>query len=1244
MAGDFSRDSFDIRRRYAAVMMQQGRVQIDADWNEQAAIMLERMRRQTLDTFGRVAASRFSTPDAFRIGVIAGPPPDLSIEPGRYYVDGLVAEALPSDGQPIRYTAQPFYPDPPPLSRRGGAIVYLDVWQREVTWVEERALLDVALGGVDTAARLQTIWQVKIDADRNAACGIDLDARFPRSPARLSSAAIAPPAPEDPCLIAPKTGYRGLENRLYRVEMHRGGPAGTARFKYSRDNASVRSPVIGMSTELSGAVEVTVLVVERIGRDPGLRINAGDWVEITDEHRFLHGEPGAMAQVAEPPSERAGEEGFRVVLDRRIPAAGERDFGATPAELAERRTRIIRWDQAAPRNTVDADGLMTVGAGAIALEEGIEVTFSLAAPGAQYRDGDYWIFAARTADASVEELNAAPPKGPIHHYAQLAAFAEIATGDTPSDCRTLWPPLAQGGGDGCCTVVVRPGEDVQAAIDSLPPAGGCVCLKSGVHELRDVLRINRSRVSLHAEAPWAAVLRRAASAPVVQIGGGTANRAPPSDVTIEDVHIQLGSLAEPREADTALLVVAPGASRVRIVGCRFGVQDNAGSLAGIAVAGADVEIDRCLIETLRVGVLTDEGASDLVVRGSVVAARLLAAGRGLAEVLAQDDAGLAGIAVVLCDGSVRVVDNVVLGFRHGVVLGDPASERPGVESPDAVIAHNVIVRGAPPAEPQPQPTPTPAPVPTPTPVPPFTPTPAPTPTPTPRPVQPTPRPGGIVRPQRSTTRPAPGTATLLRRRDTVAAAATTRAGLSERDVARLSAVSPSVIRDAQLLDTSRLSFRDQPVDATAFEPREDRPAFAIYAAAEACVVSENLIGWRSPLYGGIAIENGVRLVSGNDLFYVPPRGPDDQPPVGGPPVVAPGQPAGLVMGIASGLSGSQTRIAEISGNVTSGPFVAVSLTSGAGIRVAGNVILNAMIGVLVNGGEAAMVEGNLLTRNRLGIGLLNVARPTVAGNAVDQAEADGIVGFFTGSIATGIVRISGNLLRGCGAQQDTATALRIIALDPQEPTGAWVEQSEVVIEHNAVLDTGRSAGSDARSERSIGISVAAPRVVVHGNDVGHSHPTQSDPGFAGLNQEMAKTNRAVLVTPMQGQGVLLLDDNVWAHALTVTDNRLRGMSVDTLVEVAEAPVTGDQRAPRFVCVVVTGNTVEHRRPAAGQTGRATIELRAHVGGLVTVTGNVVRGDGRLPSVQVDGPRQIAFAGNATSGPMVGAAGPVNVIL
>ena len=34
-----------------------------------------------------------------------------------------------------------------------------------------------------------------------------------------------------PCLLSPKVGYRGLENQLYRVEIHEQGPCGIATFK-----------------------------------------------------------------------------------------------------------------------------------------------------------------------------------------------------------------------------------------------------------------------------------------------------------------------------------------------------------------------------------------------------------------------------------------------------------------------------------------------------------------------------------------------------------------------------------------------------------------------------------------------------------------------------------------------------------------------------------------------------------------------------------------------------------------------------------------------------------------------------------------------------------------------------------------------------------------------------------------------------------------------------------------------------
>src|SRR5918993_4606130 len=158
MSGDYTRFTHDPRKRYASVLMQQGRVQLDSDWNEAAGIERRRLRLLSLDSFGPVGVPYLTTPDAFLIGPLPG---DLSIQPGRLYVDGLLAEIL--DGETFTYLTQPFLPEPPPLPG-GDAVVYLDVWEREITYVHDPELLDVALGGADTATRLQTVWQLRVDA------------------------------------------------------------------------------------------------------------------------------------------------------------------------------------------------------------------------------------------------------------------------------------------------------------------------------------------------------------------------------------------------------------------------------------------------------------------------------------------------------------------------------------------------------------------------------------------------------------------------------------------------------------------------------------------------------------------------------------------------------------------------------------------------------------------------------------------------------------------------------------------------------------------------------------------------------------------------------------------------------------------------------------------------------------------------------------------------------------------------
>jgi len=88
MGGDYTRLTFDPRRDHAGVLMQQGRVQLDADWNELVALLDRRLRAETVDIIGRCVVPR-ETPDGFRIQVGGG---DLTIGPGRMYVDGLLAE------------------------------------------------------------------------------------------------------------------------------------------------------------------------------------------------------------------------------------------------------------------------------------------------------------------------------------------------------------------------------------------------------------------------------------------------------------------------------------------------------------------------------------------------------------------------------------------------------------------------------------------------------------------------------------------------------------------------------------------------------------------------------------------------------------------------------------------------------------------------------------------------------------------------------------------------------------------------------------------------------------------------------------------------------------------------------------------------------------------------------------------------------------------------------------------------
>ncbi|MGN6565104.1 MAG: DUF6519 domain-containing protein [Thermomicrobiales bacterium] len=449
MHGDFSRLTFAREKHYSAVLSQQGRVLLDADANEQAAILLHYLRTLATDLIGPAAGPR----DQAGFGItVAAPPnqlPDLTIGAGRYYVAGLLCEneALDEQGQPgdVRYYRQPdaFFdrenaddrlPDPPFL-------VYLKVWERHITALEDPAIREVALGenGPDTATRTKIVWQVlaadHVPGAARLAAGVTKaevlqqwaaweQARRGTDRGLLKARGRQPDALDvSPCITDPSASFRGAENQLYRVEIHTGGAAGTATFKWSRDNGAVTFPI-----DIFAGDEVTLL---SLGRDSRLTLEAGDWVEIVDDATVLRGAPAPLQRVNDVDP-----------LDRRVTLAGP--VATTAGHNSALHPFLRRWDQQqgavrrgdlalGPDNALTIVETTTGADGWLDLEDGVQLQFQ---PGGNYRSGDYWLIPARTSTGDVEWPGSAaqpfarPPAGIAYAYAPLALVTGLGPDET----------------------------------------------------------------------------------------------------------------------------------------------------------------------------------------------------------------------------------------------------------------------------------------------------------------------------------------------------------------------------------------------------------------------------------------------------------------------------------------------------------------------------------------------------------------------------------------------------------------------------------------------------------------------------------------------------------------------------------------------------------------------------------------------------------------------------------------------
>lgn len=459
MKADTARSSFDPAKHYRSVLRQQGRVDLESDTNEQAAIIDHLRTATTADVIG--PAGTVVDEGGFGLFTSTGEGPPIQGGPpylaaGNYYLDGLLLENerdlsvwdqpdLPAgiprvildDGTVVADGATP------PAGRYTAFIHAFDLHR---TALEDYGIREVALGGPDTTTRVKTAWQVRLlrlgDLGAPSLEGSDtgFNCLTPTSQWRkiikpstgtIEARSEPDPAASGPCVVPAAAGYRGLENQHYRVEIHKGGTDGVATWKWARDNAS-RAVMWVDGPDPQGVIRVLAP-----GRDAVTGFAPGMWVELIDDTRELDGRPGTLVQLVD-------------VVGRNLTLANP--AGIDSADYLNN-PRVRRWDSAGelPAKRPAANG------GWVGLEDGVQirlakqtVTHNGGGP-VTYRTGDYWTIPARSVLGDVlwplDQGNnplALPPAGIGHHYGRLGliSFDGERWGHV-HDCRPQFPPLTR---------------------------------------------------------------------------------------------------------------------------------------------------------------------------------------------------------------------------------------------------------------------------------------------------------------------------------------------------------------------------------------------------------------------------------------------------------------------------------------------------------------------------------------------------------------------------------------------------------------------------------------------------------------------------------------------------------------------------------------------------------------------------------------------------------------------------------
>ena len=531
MGSDRARVSYDENQQYRSVVMQQGRVTLEADFNEELAIAGEGLREKILDIVGPSG-----TPDdGYLITPLSNPPFDFAISRGTMYVGGLrVATPAP---------VPPLAPPPPAPSVAGAAVhqpladvvtpkvapapkipialssaelklistfrytqqkdwldhsddpdwvdisgenqpkiefVYLFLHEQEVSAVEDSDLKDVALGGPDTAQRTRLLQHI----------------------VRLSS---PDPTCEAGLLAARKTWKTeglGFNPQTMRLESIAGLKASFSSSSSTPDpcNPQAQGGYLGADNQL--------IRLQISGTDPDTGSPKFLWgfddasflyrldLDINNK-QLLHLQSRPVDAAHQPTANQAVEvlrsaaelsngeyvaspTGIVLTLDKAYNP--DTQMIALPSPLTQLQDEFYDSTQT-PRvflRVWQQELVFSPGTAVDLGDTGLQVT--LQAPGNVFHTGDYWLLAVRPSTPQQvypeRYLNDfQPPDGPRMWVCPLAVITWTKeSGILAEDCRNFFDNLVEltkrKGTGGCCTVSISPKDlsgtaTLQSVVDSL---------------------------------------------------------------------------------------------------------------------------------------------------------------------------------------------------------------------------------------------------------------------------------------------------------------------------------------------------------------------------------------------------------------------------------------------------------------------------------------------------------------------------------------------------------------------------------------------------------------------------------------------------------------------------------------------------------------------------------------------------------------------------------------------------------